>query len=90
MPLICQENWEGLESKETDQLLVCVCDINLPSGNINIIMKVRNLLDASRGGSLEAYVERVKYIFLFHYQNSEQNYYMKVDDKSLENVEKSR
>lgn len=53
-------------------------------------MKVRNLLDASRGGSLEAYVERVKYIFLFHYQNSEQNYYMKVDDKSLENVEKSR
>jgi hypothetical protein len=50
--------------------------------------KHRSCINASKEVGLEVNVEKTKYMFMSHHQTTKQNYYIKVANKSFENVAK--
>jgi hypothetical protein len=71
-----QETKEGLGLDGTHQLLVCATDVKTA------------LLNASKEVGLEINGEKTKYMFISHHQTTGQNHYIRVANKSLENVTK--
>jgi hypothetical protein len=84
-----QEKKYGLELNVTRQLLSYADDVNLLGKNINIIKKnTEALLNASKEVGLVVNEEEPKYIFMSRHQTTEQTHYIKVANKSFENVAK--
>jgi hypothetical protein len=70
------------------QLLVYAGDINLLGDNIHNI--VETLTDTSKEVGLEVNAEKTKYVLLSRRQNARQNHDIKITNKSLENMSKSK
>jgi hypothetical protein len=84
-----QGNKEGLELNRAHQLLVCADNDKLLGKDTNIIKKnTTALLNASKEVGIEVNTEKTKCMFIFHHQTTGQNHYIKVANKSFENVEK--
>jgi hypothetical protein len=84
-----QENKERLKFNVIHQLLAYADNDNLLRENINIIKKnTEALLDVSKEVGVEVNTEKTKYMFMSHCQTTGQNHYMKVANKSFENVTK--
>jgi hypothetical protein len=77
----------GLKLNGTHQLLVDVDDVSPLGHNIDAIKKnTETLIDGSKEVGLEVNPEKTKYVLLSHHQNAEQNYDIKIANKSLENM----
>jgi hypothetical protein len=84
-----QENKEGLEFNGTHHLLVYADDVNLLGENINITKKsAEALLDDSKEIGLEINSDNTKYMFTSRHQTAGQINYIRVANKSFENVAK--
>jgi hypothetical protein len=84
-----QENKEELDLNGTHQLLVYAYDINLLGENKNIIKKnAETLLDSSKEIGLEVNSEKTKYMFMSRHQAAGQSNYIRVNNKSFEEVAK--
>jgi hypothetical protein len=67
-----------LKLNETDQLLVCVDDVNLLGDNIHAIKgNTGSLIDVSKAVGLEIKAEKTKYMLLSLHQNTRQNHDIK-------------
>jgi hypothetical protein len=67
--------------------MVCADDVNLLGGNINVINKnTEAVVEAIKEVGLEVNAEKTKYMFMSHRQTTRQNLYIKVANKSVENV----
>jgi hypothetical protein len=78
-----------LKLSGTQKLLVFADDVNLLGDNIyiyNIKKNTETLIDASKEVSLEVNREKTKYMLLSRHQNAEQNYDIKITNRSFENV----
>jgi hypothetical protein len=81
----------GLKLKGTHQLLVYIDDVNLLGDNINIIKQnTETVSGAIKEVGLEENAEKTKYMLLSHHQNAGQNHYIKIANRSFENVAKLR
>jgi hypothetical protein len=77
----------GLKLNGTHQFLAYADDVNLLEDNIDTIQKItETLIDASKEVGLEIDVEKTKYMLLSRHQNAGQNRYIKIGDRSFENV----
>jgi hypothetical protein len=77
----------GLKLNGTHQLLVYADNVNLLEDNIDTIKKnTQTLIDTSKKAGLEANAEKTKFIFLSRHQNAGQNHYIKIANRSFENV----
>jgi hypothetical protein len=86
-----QENQVGLKLNETHQLLACTGDVNLLGDNIDTIKRITDILtDASEEISLEINVEKTKHMLLSRHENVGQNRYIKIKNRSSENVSQFR
>jgi hypothetical protein len=84
MPLGRPRNQVGLKLNGTHQLLAYADDVNLLGDNTyNIKKTTENLIGASRE------VEATKYMLLAYHQNVNQNYDIKIADRSFDNVAQS-
>jgi hypothetical protein len=82
-----QENEVGLKLNGTHQLLVYADDVNLLGGNIDTIKKhTETLTDSGEEVGLDVNAEKNKYMLLSCHQNEGQNYDIKIDNRSFENV----
>jgi hypothetical protein len=69
------------------QRLAYADDVNLLGDNMDTIKKnTKTVIDASKEVSLEINVEKSKYMLLSHHKNVGQNRYIKLADRSFENV----
>jgi hypothetical protein len=69
----------GLKVNGTHQLLAYVDDLNLLGDNIDTINKnTETLINASKEGGLEVNIEKTKYMLVFHGQNADQNWDIKI------------
>jgi hypothetical protein len=76
-----------LKLNGTHQLLAYADDVNLLGDNIDTINKnIETLIDASKEVELEVNVERTKYMLVSYYQNADQNWDIKIANRSFENV----
>jgi len=80
-----QENQEGLKLNGTYQHLVYVDDVNILDRSIHTVNKSREVLLVT--SSVEVNAEKSKYMFMCDEQNLQQNYNIKISNKSLESVE---
>jgi hypothetical protein len=77
----------GLELNGTHQLLTYGDDVNLLGDNIDTINKnAETLINASKEVGLEANVEIIKYMLVSRDQNAGQNWEIKIENRSFENV----
>jgi hypothetical protein len=77
----------GLKLNRTHQLLAYADDVNLPGDNIDIQNKnTETLSDASKEVGLEVNVEKTKYMLMTCYQNTDQNWDIKITNRSFENL----
>jgi hypothetical protein len=82
-----QENQVGLKLNGAHQLLAYADDLNLLGDNINTINKnTETLIDASKEVGLKVNVEKTKYVLVSHDQNADQNWGIKIGNRSFENV----
>jgi predicted GTPase len=82
-----QENQVGLKLNGTHQLLAYADDVNLLEDNIDTIeKKTETLIDASKEVGLELNIEKTKCMLLSRHQNVDQNRYIKIENRSFENV----
>jgi hypothetical protein len=78
-----------MKMNRTHQLLAYAYDVNLLGDNIDTVNKnTETLKDASKEVSLEVNVEKTKYMVVPHYQNADQNWDIKIGNRSFENVSK--
>jgi hypothetical protein len=77
-----QESKEGLELNGTHQLMV-YADVILLGENIKTIKK---RTDAGKEIGLEVNAEKSKHIFMSRHRTAGQSHYIKVANKSFENV----
>jgi nitrous oxide reductase len=76
----------GLKLNEKHQLLVYADDMTLLGNNIDTIKKnTQTLINASKGVDLEVKAEKTKYM-LSYCHNAGQNHYIKIVNRSFENV----
>jgi hypothetical protein len=82
-----QENQVGLKLNGTHQLLAYADDVNLLGDNNNTLKKnTESLINASKEVGLEICVEKTKCMLLSRQQNVGQNRYVKIANRSFENV----
>jgi hypothetical protein len=82
-----QENWVGLKLNGTHHPLVHADDVIILEANINTIKKnTETLVDASKEVGLEVNAEKAKNMLMFRYQDTGQNYNIKVPNRSFQNV----
>jgi hypothetical protein len=82
-----QENQVGVKFNGTHRLLSYADDVNLLGDNIDIIKRsTGTLIDASKGVGLEISVEKTKCTLQSHQRNAGQNRYIKIANRSFENV----
>jgi hypothetical protein len=82
-----QETQVGLKLNGTHQLLAYADDVNLLGDNIDAIEKsTETLIDASKEVSLKIDVEKTKYVLPSRHQNASQIQYIKIANRSFENV----
>jgi hypothetical protein len=86
-----QENEVGLKLNGTHQLLVYAGDVNLLGDNLHTIKKnTQTLIDAGTEDGLAIKAEKSKYMLLSRHQNAAQNHYIKIVNRSFENVTQFR
>jgi hypothetical protein len=84
-----QENEDKLELNGTNQLLICVDNINILGENINIVKKnTESLVQANSKVGLDVNAEQIKYMFVSCRQSAGQNHSLLIANKSFENVAK--
>jgi hypothetical protein len=77
----------GLKLNWTHQLLAYAEVVNLLGDNVGTITKnTETFIDAAKGDGLNMNVEKTKYIFLSHLQNTGQNRDINIANRSFENV----
>jgi hypothetical protein len=77
-----------LKLNGTYQLLVCANDANILGGSIHTITKnTEAFVVACKETGLEVNAEKTKYMVISRDQNTVQNHYIKIDNKSFERVE---
>jgi nitrous oxide reductase len=80
----------GLKLNGTHQLLSYADDVNLLVDNIDTINKnTETFIDASKEVDLEINVEKTKYVLVSRDQNADQNWDIKIGNRSFENVSHS-
>jgi hypothetical protein len=82
-----QENQVGMKLNVIHQLLAYFADVNLLGDNQDTINKnTETLSDASREVDLAVNKEKTMHMLVFHYQNADQNWVIKIANRSTENV----
>jgi hypothetical protein len=82
-----QESQVRLKLNLTHEFLAYADDVNLLGDNIDTIKKnTGTLIDDGREIGLEINIEKTKYMLLSSHQNMDQNWDIKIANRSLENV----
>jgi hypothetical protein len=77
----------GLKLNGTHPLLAYADEVNLLGENIDTINKnTETLIDASKEVGLEVNVEKTKHMLVSWDQNADQNWELKIGNRSFENV----
>jgi hypothetical protein len=77
----------GLKLNGTHQLLVYAADVTLLGDIINTMKKNNEtIIHASKEVGLEVNTEKTKYMLLSRHQNAGKNHYIKIANRSFENV----
>jgi hypothetical protein len=82
-----QENQMGLKLNGKRQLLAYAGDVNLLGDDIDTINRnTGTVTDASKEVGLDVNVEKTKYVLVSRDQNADQNWDIKIENRSFENV----
>jgi hypothetical protein len=76
----------GLKFNWIHELLAYADYVNLLGDDVQTIKKNTNSTDASKEVGLEVNVEKSKYMLVSHHQNTGQNWDIKIENTSCENV----
>ena len=85
-----QVNQDGLKLNGTDHLLAYADDVNILGGSVHTVKEnAEALLVATKETGLEVNADKTKYMIMSRDQNAGRSHSMKIDNSSIERVEKS-
>ena len=82
-------NQNGLKLNGTHQLLAYTDDVNIPGGSVHTVNKnAEAIVVATKEIGLEVNADKTKYMIMSRDQNAGRSQSMKIDNSSIERVEK--